>query len=105
MGSQVQLFQTVCAAVVVFVLQGFWPSQPPRPRREPLGLKVVACSDTHGKHRDVTVPEGDVFIHAGDFTEFGKEEDVLDFNEWLGELPHKHKFVINGNHENNAKWK
>mmetsp|Transcript_27165 Transcript_27165/g.47397 ORF Transcript_27165/g.47397 Transcript_27165/m.47397 type:complete len:276 (+) Transcript_27165:41-868(+) len=71
----------------------------------PFGLKVVCVSDTHGRHRKVNVPAGDVLIHAGDWTHFGKLRDVTDFNEWLGEQPHKHKIVINGNHEHNAPWK
>ncbi len=29
-------------------------------------LDVVAFSDTHGKHREINVPEGDVLICAGD---------------------------------------
>mmetsp|Transcript_27167 Transcript_27167/g.47410 ORF Transcript_27167/g.47410 Transcript_27167/m.47410 type:complete len:121 (+) Transcript_27167:41-403(+) len=62
----------------------------------PFGLKVVCVSDTHGRHRKVNVPAGDVLIHAGDWTHFGKLRDVTDFNEWLGEQPHKHKIVING---------
>jgi Icc-related predicted phosphoesterase len=67
---------------------------------------TVACiSDTHGKHRDVYVPDADVLIHAGDFTHFGKIDDAVDFNDWLGTLPHQHKIVINGNHETNAPWK
>eukprot|EP00658_Telonema_sp_P-2_P056084 TRINITY_DN44582_c0_g1_i1.p1 TRINITY_DN44582_c0_g1~~TRINITY_DN44582_c0_g1_i1.p1 ORF type:complete len:244 (+),score=38.58 TRINITY_DN44582_c0_g1_i1:51-782(+) len=74
-------------------------------KRAPLGVQLVICSDTHGKHRDVVVPPGDVFLHAGDFTRFGKLEDVEEFNVWLGELPHAHKIVINGNHEHNAEWK
>lgn len=69
------------------------------------GLKVVMVSDTHNKHRDVEVPEGDILIHAGDFTRYGKIEDAIDTNEWLGTLTHKHKIVINGNHESNAPWK
>jgi len=44
-------------------------------------------------------------IHAGDFTHFGKKKDVIAVNEWLGTLPHKHKIVVNGNHEKNAEWK
>jgi hypothetical protein len=42
--------------------------------------------------------------HTGDFTRFGKEEDAIDFNQWLGTLPHTHKLVVNGNHEANAGW-
>lgn len=33
------------------------------------------------------------------------EDQMKDFNEWLGTLPHKHKIVVNGNHESNAPWK
>ena len=45
------------------------------------------------------VPDGDILIHAGDFTQFGKEEHAEDFNRWLGEQPHKTKLVVLGNHE------
>mmetsp|Transcript_26479 Transcript_26479/g.49636 ORF Transcript_26479/g.49636 Transcript_26479/m.49636 type:complete len:258 (-) Transcript_26479:454-1227(-) len=68
-------------------------------------LRVVIISDTHNDHRTLDVPAGDVLIHAGDFTNFGRKEHVKDFNAWLGDLPHPHKIVVNGNHENNAPWK
>ena len=71
---------------------------------EPLGIRIIAISDTHGHHRGLDMPAGDVLIHAGDFTLHGKREHIDDFNEWLGELPYKYKFVVNGNHENNASW-
>jgi Icc-related predicted phosphoesterase len=70
----------------------------------PLGLSVVCLSDTHGGHRTVEVPPGDFLVHAGDFTRFGREADALDFNLWLGELPHKYKIVVLGNHECNTDW-
>ena len=38
-------------------------------------------------------------IHAGDFTRCGHLQEVKEFNNWLGKLPHKHKIVIAGNHE------
>ncbi len=28
---------------------------------------LVAISDTHGRHRRVDVPDGDILIYAGDF--------------------------------------
>jgi uncharacterized protein YijF (DUF1287 family) len=28
-------------------------------------VRVVMISDTHGKHRDLDVPHGDILIHAG----------------------------------------
>jgi len=63
-------------------------------------LKVVLLSDTHGHHRELTdVPNGDVLIFAGDITYFGRQDQVIDFNNWLGDLPHRHKFVVAGNHD------
>eukprot|EP00300_Choanocystis_sp_HF-7_P000266 c10227_g1_i1.p1 GENE.c10227_g1_i1~~c10227_g1_i1.p1 ORF type:complete len:212 (+),score=36.21 c10227_g1_i1:74-709(+) len=67
-------------------------------------VRLVCISDTHNDHRSVRVPDGDVLIHAGDFTNYGKVEHAEDFNAWLGELPHTHKILIVGNHENNAPW-
>merc|ERR1712157_15900 len=61
-------------------------------------------SATHNKHRELTVPAGDILIHAGDFTQFGREEHVQDFNAWLGELPHAQKIIVFGNHECNSSW-
>ena len=75
-------------------------------RRPLLGLRLVCISDTHGAHRKLgELPAGDVLIHAGDWTRYGRKADVVDFNAWLGELPHAHKIVVNGNHECNAPWK
>jgi Icc-related predicted phosphoesterase len=46
------------------------------------------------------VPDGDLLIHAGDFTFFSKRTSMVrDFDDWLGELPHKYKVVVPGNHE------
>ena len=75
-----------------------------RDKSEKLGLKIVCISDTHNNHRQMTLPEGDILIHAGDYTHFGHEEDAIDFNEWLGEQNFKYKYVVNGNHEQNASW-
>jgi predicted phosphodiesterase len=62
-------------------------------------LRIVCISDTHGKHRKVEVPPGDVLVHAGDITSKGQESQIRDFCEWLGSLPHEHKIVICGNHD------
>lgn len=71
---------------------------------EPHSLRLVCLSDTHGLHRQVQVPEGDILIHAGDLTVFGQPLTdsfamLEDVNAWLGELPHLHKVVIAGNHD------
>jgi len=62
-------------------------------------MKIVTISDTHGMHRSLNMPDGDVLIHAGDFCSRGSLENVSEFNEWLGGLNYKHKIVIAGNHE------
>eukprot|EP01117_Protostelium_nocturnum_P010403 TRINITY_DN3743_c0_g1_i1.p1 TRINITY_DN3743_c0_g1~~TRINITY_DN3743_c0_g1_i1.p1 ORF type:complete len:268 (-),score=56.05 TRINITY_DN3743_c0_g1_i1:27-830(-) len=62
-------------------------------------LKFVCISDTHSKHRKVNVPDGDVLIHSGDFILKGKMEEYEDFAVWLGGLPHTHKILIAGNHD------
>ena len=62
-------------------------------------MRIVLISDTHGFHRSVRLPEGDLLIHAGDLTNHGEIEQVADFNDWLGALPHPRKIVIAGNHD------
>jgi hypothetical protein len=31
-------------------------------------IRVVVVSDTHGNHRMINIPNGDLFLHCGDFT-------------------------------------
>lgn len=62
-------------------------------------MKFVAISDTHGMHRSLNLPEGDVLIHSGDFCDFGREAHVYDFLEWFGELDFNYKVFIAGNHD------
>jgi len=63
-------------------------------------LRIVCISDTHGQHPKLGVPDGDVLIHAGDFMAFGDTpREIVDFNQWLGKQPHRHKIVIAGNHD------
>ena len=69
-------------------------------------MRLVITSDTEGDHREVMVPNGDVFIVAGDIISYGMVEkygsyhsQLDDFLEWMGSLPHKHKIFIGGNHD------
>ena len=62
-------------------------------------IRCVHVSDTHNKHAGVDVPSGDVLIHTGDFTKKGTVDEFIQFNAWLGTLPHKHKIIIAGNHD------
>jgi Icc-related predicted phosphoesterase len=62
-------------------------------------MKCVAVGDTHGMYRKINIPDGDVFIHAGDILGRGKLSELEDLNDWLSNLPHKHKIIIAGNHD------
>lgn len=51
-------------------------------------VRFVCMSDTHSNaaaFRD-RIPDGDVFLHAGDFTYTGQVQEVEKFNEFLGKL-------------------
>lgn len=62
-------------------------------------MKIIAISDTHGSHRKLELPEGDLIIHAGDISKRGLKAEVLDFLDWFGELDFEHKILIAGNHD------
>jgi Icc-related predicted phosphoesterase len=64
-----------------------------------MDIRIVCISDTHGLHRNLSIPGGDVLIHAGDITYFGSSGALYEFNEYMGLLPHSHKIVIAGNHD------
>lgn len=62
-------------------------------------MKIVSISDTHEKHLNVNLPEGDVLIHAGDITKNGSIPAIARFAEWMRQQDFKHKIVISGNHD------
>jgi Icc-related predicted phosphoesterase len=63
-------------------------------------MDLVFFGDTHELHREVKIPPGDVLICTGDFTMFSKSlRAIQDFDDWLGEQPHRCKLVVPGNHE------
>lgn len=62
-------------------------------------MQIVCISDTHGQHRNLELPAGDILIHAGDLTVRGTTTQINDSFEWLAELPYKHKIVVAGNHD------
>ncbi len=62
-------------------------------------MKIVAISDTHGKHAKLNLPEGDMIIHAGDVSSGGLISEIKPFLDWYGQLPYKYKVFIVGNHD------
>jgi Icc-related predicted phosphoesterase len=61
-------------------------------------LVLVFASDTHLLARELTVPPGEIFVHCGDASFMGRD-NVAEFDQWLGELPHPYKVYIPGNHD------
>jgi predicted phosphodiesterase len=62
-------------------------------------VRVVCLSDTHDQHGGITVPDGDLLVHAGDATLRGTRAQIEAFDAWLAGLPHPHKVLIAGNHD------
>lgn len=62
-------------------------------------LRLVCLSDTHNRHAELVVPDGDVLLHAGDFTGRGTADEVAAFGAFLARLPHREKVVVAGNHD------
>ena len=62
-------------------------------------MRIIFIADTHEKHKQVKLPDGDVLIHAGDLTWVGKSQPTLAFLDWLEVQPFKHKIFVAGNHD------
>jgi len=62
-------------------------------------MRIVTLSDTHNLHNKITVPDGDLVIHAGDSTGRGTPHELEAFLVWFRDLPHRHKVLISGNHD------
>lgn len=63
-------------------------------------MRIVAISDTHNRHKKLTIPECDLLIHAGDWSGKGAKSEVEDFAKWMAKQTQcKNIVVIPGNHE------
>lgn len=62
-------------------------------------LTITLISDTHGKHSQIDVGQGDLIIHSGDATSKGRESEVQAFLKWYGNLDFETKIFVPGNHE------
>jgi Icc-related predicted phosphoesterase len=61
--------------------------------------RIVAVCDTHLFHDELVVPDGDVFIHAGDMCRGGDLEEMARAAAFVRALPHATKIVVAGNHD------
>ncbi len=62
-------------------------------------ITFVCISDTHTKTHGLSLPPGDVLIHAGDFTSTGFPDEVEAFNTYLAAQKYQYKVIIAGNHD------
>ncbi len=66
-------------------------------------LTTLLLSDTHGYHRHSVFQarkQYDLLIHAGDFTNLGREQEIDDFLQWLDQQTlFKDIIYIAGNHD------
>jgi Icc-related predicted phosphoesterase len=64
-----------------------------------IAVRIVAVADTHLFHDDLAVPDGDVFVHAGDLCRGGDLAELAIAARWIRSLPHATKVVVAGNHD------
>lgn len=62
-------------------------------------MRLVAVADTHLYHDELVVPDGDVFVHAGDLCRGGSLAELAVAARWIRGLPHALKIVVAGNHD------
>jgi Icc-related predicted phosphoesterase len=63
-------------------------------------IRIVAVADTHTFHEELgALPDGDVFVHAGDLLRAGTLEELAGVADWIRSLPHRVKVVVAGNHD------
>jgi Icc-related predicted phosphoesterase len=61
--------------------------------------RLVVVSDTHGQHRQIHLPKGDILIHGGDFTKTGEVGTIEDLSRYFAESGFRQVAVIAGNHD------
>ncbi len=70
-------------------------------------LKIILLSDTHQKHSELTLPECDIILHAGDISGRGSYSAVENFLRWFSKQEANHLVFISGNHDiglENPEW-
>lgn len=70
-------------------------------------LRILFISDTHQKHHELTLPEADIIIHAGDISGRGSYAAVENFLQWFSKQKANFMVFIAGNHDiglENPQW-
>lgn len=62
--------------------------------------KITFISDTHTKHKQLSLPGGDILIHSGDIMNSGHNiNDIIDFLKWFESQNYEELIFIAGNHD------
>lgn len=67
-------------------------------------MRIVAFSDTHKQHNEISLPESDISIFAGDYDlvssgHSNTTESLEDFLKWYYFQPGRNKLLVPGNHD------
>lgn len=62
-------------------------------------MKIVALSDVHTQWKNIEVPECDILVSAGDYSDRGEFASVKKYHELLYKQPARHIISVQGNHE------
>jgi hypothetical protein len=62
-------------------------------------MKIHCISDTHNKHNKISLPGGDILLHAGDATGRGHSGEIEPFLKWYGSQDYTYKIFVAGNHD------
>jgi hypothetical protein len=66
----------------------------------PSGWTIVCVSDTHSKFSKINnLPQADIILHAGDFSNVGEINDIARFRLEYANSPYPAKIFIAGNHD------
>ena len=65
-------------------------------------MRIVSVADTHLFHEReglARIPDGDVFVHAGDLCRHGSLDELARAADFFRALPHPVKIIVAGNHD------
>lgn len=64
-------------------------------------VSITMISDTHLRHRELDMPEGDILIHCGDMFNLGTADKtaISEIDEWFGRQKFDQILCVGGNHD------